>query len=973
MADPTLKLYYFHFTYTTGDTYYGYGYTDSAYTSGQTLTSVTGTKGTYTIDWVYDTTYGTAGEVNIYSYYDADTGGVGWDNTVSGSGKTGLGSEEGTITNFSSKSTGFTTASEADFVAADANATTALQLYYYHFTYTSGDTYYGYGYLSYTTATGDSSSPYTSGQTLASVTGAKGTYTIDWVYDTTYGTAGEVQVYSYYDADTGGVGWNNTVSGSGKTGLGSEEGKVTSSSGLTNSFTISSEADFTTTSATLQIYYFHFTYTSGDTYYGYGTTLKSDTTYAVGNITSAQASAISGEAGTYTIDYVYDTTSGTAGEVQVYSYYDADTGGIGWNNMASGWGYSGLGSESGTVTSYDGLNTSFSTSTEADFSSANLLQYYQFHFTYTSGDIYYGYGYAAANTYTVGTVNGDSIVGEAGTYTIDYVYNSNKGTKDEVTIYSYYDTDGVYWDNSVSASGTTGLGSESGSITNLAGSTTTFTTASEADFVTSNTTLQYYQFHFTYTSGDIYYGYGYAAANTYAVGNITSAQATAITGENGTYTIDYVYATTWGTLNRVSVYQYYDADTGVGGAGYNTEVHLEKTITHIARTGTTATITTSGNHGYAVGDYVYIQNTSYSSLNGYFEITSVTATTFNYTSSASGTISTSSSGGTCNNWVAGISGLGSESGSVVNYNNESSVFTPTTEADFTNSVSTLQYYNFHFTYTSGGDVYYGYGYVNKADVSGGAGYTSGQTFNNSTAAGTTTGTYVIDYVQDGNSAWGSANEVHVYSYYDADGVGWNVGILAAGSSSGLGTEAGWVFDWSDTSKQAIFTSAGDADLSIASANSSSPAVGTSTNETFTQSSSTPTVTGSTGLDTLIFSGLTDGTQNISLANVTGIEKIDLGSSDSTTYNLNINFDDVFNSDAKGIVISGKTSDDTVDLITSSRTSGRGAVTWLQTDDYTYDSASGNYFDTWVGIDNSSLTQNVTLLLQQNITVTQVAA
>ena len=1046
-SGSALQLYYYHFTYDTGDTYYGYGYlsyttatgdSSSPYTSGQTLSSVTGAKGTYTIDWVYDTTYGTAGEVQVYSYYDADTGGIGWNNTVSGSGKTGLGSESGTITNYKEKSTGFTTDTEADFIAtaitnvaltsnvatittstahgyktgdrvtvdainntfdgtytitgapttttftyaktadnvtsiAETGGTVAdptLKLYYFHFTYTTGDTYYGYGYTD---------SAYTSGQTLTSVTGTKGTYTIDWVYDTTYGTAGEVNIYSYYDADTGGVGWDNTVSGSGKTGLGSEEGKVTSSSGLTNSFTISSEADFTTTSATLQIYYFHFTYTSGDTYYGYGTTLKSDTTYAVGNITSAQASAISGEAGTYTIDYVYDTTSGTAGEVQVYSYYDADTGGIGWNNMASGWGYSGLGSESGTVTSYDGLNTSFTTSTEADFSSANLLQYYQFHFTYTSGDIYYGYGYAAANTYTVGTVNGDSIVGEAGTYTIDYVYNSNKGTKDEVTIYSYYDTDGVYWDNTVSASGTTGLGSESGSITALlGGSTTTFTTASEADFVASNTTLQYYQFHFTYNttspnSGDIYYGYGYAAANTYAVGPITSAQATAITGENGTYTIDYVYASTWGTLNRVSVYQYYDADTGVRGAGYNTEVHLEKTITHVARSGTTATITTSGNHGYAVGDYVYIQDTSYSSLNGYFEITSVTATTFNYTSSASGTISTSSSGGTCNNWVAGISGLGSESGSVVNYNNQSSVFTPTTEADFTNSVSTLQYYSFHFTYTSGGDVYYGYGYVNKADVSGGAGYTSGQTFNNSTAAGTTTGTYVIDYVQDGNSAWGSANEVNVYSYYDADGVGWNVGILAAGSSSGLGTEAGWVFDWSDTSKQAIFTSAGDADLSIASANSSSPAVGTSTNETFTQSSSTPTVTGSTGLDTLIFSGLTDGTQNISLANVTGIEKIDLGSSASTTYNLNINFDDVFNSDAKGIVISGKASDDTVDLITSSRTSGRGAVTWQKTDDYTYDSASGNYFDTWVGIDNSSLTQNVTLLLQQNITVTQVAA
>ncbi|CAN2515017.1 VCBS domain-containing protein [Candidatus Methylopumilus planktonicus] len=1173
VADPTLQLYYFHFTYTTGDTYYGYGYTDSAYTSGQTLASVTGAQGTYTIDWVYDTTYGTAGEVNIYSYYDADTGGVGWDNTVSGSGKTGLGSEEGNITNFSSKSTGFTTASEADFVAAVAGATTALQLYYYHFTYTSGDTYYGYGYLSYTTATTDSSSPYTSGQTLASVTGAKGTYTIDWVYDTTYGTAGEVQVYSYYDADTGGVGWNNTVSGSGKTGLGSEsgtitnykekstgfstdteadfvataitnvaltsnvatittgtahgyktgdrvtvdainttfdgtytitgvpdtttftyaktatnvtsiaetggtvadptlqlyyfhftyttgdtyygygytdsaytsgqtlasvtgaqgtytidwvydttygtagevniysyydadtggvgwdntvsgsgktglgseEGNITNFSSKSTGFTTASEADFVAAVAgattALQLYYYHFTYTSGDTYYGYGTTLKSDTTYAVGNITSAQAAAISGEAGTYTIDYVYDTTSGTAGEVQVYSYYDADTGGIGWNNMASGYGKTGLGSESGTVTSYDGLNTSFSTSSEADFSSADLVQYYQFHFTYdttspNSGDIYYGYGYAAANTYAVGPITSaqaTAITGENGTYTIDYVYNSNKGTKDEVTIYSYYDTDGVYWDNTVSASGKTGLGSESGSITNLGGSTTTFTTASEADFVASNTTLQYYQFHFTYNttspnSGDIYYGYGYAAANTYAVGNLTDAQTPAISGEAGIYTIDYVYASTWGTLNRVSVYQYYDADTGVRGAGYNTEVHLEKTITHIARTGTTATITTSGNHGYVVGDYTYIQNTPYSSLNGYFEITSVTATTFNFISSASGTISSIAvSSGTCNNWVAGTNGLGSESGRVVNYNNESGVFTPITEADFTNSVSTLQYYSFRFTYTSGGDVYYGYGYVNKADVTGGAGYTSGQTFNNSSA----TGTYVIDYVQDGNSAWGMPNQVTVYSYYDADGVGWNSGVLGGGSPSGLGTEIGWVFDWSDTSKQGIFTSAGDADLSIASANSSSPAVGTSTSEIFTQASSTPTVTGGTGLDTLIFSGLTDGTQNINLANVTGIEKIDLGSSASTTYNLNINFDDVFKSDAKAMIVSGLASDDTIDLITSSAT--RGAVTWVDTPEQTYDYATGNYYDLWTGIDSSAATQNVILLLQQNITVTQVAA
>ncbi|CAM8452375.1 VCBS repeat [Candidatus Methylopumilus universalis] len=1261
-SGTALQLYYYHFTYTTGDTYYGYGYknytTDtgdgsSPYASGQTLSSsitnvavtsnvatittstahgyttgdrvtvdsssndaldgtytitgapttttftyaktagnsstvdtgtvrdptLTGAQGTYTIDWVYDTTYGTAGEVQVYSYYDADTGGIGWNSSVSGSGKTGLGSESGTITNYAGKTTGFTTDTEADFVAtgitsvsrsgntatitaaahgyatgervtvdstsnnaldgtytitgvttntftyakvtADFNtdgltldtgtiADPTLKLYYFHFTYNStspnsGDTYYGYGYTD---------SAYTTSTSVTPV-GAQGTYTIDWVYDTTYGTAGEVNIYSYYDADVGGIGWNNTVTGSGNTGLGSESGTITNYQEKTTGFTTGTEADFVATGIssvsrsgttvtitaaahgyatgervtvdstsnntldgtytitgvttntftyttvasgdisstadtgtiadpTLKLYYFHFTYNStspnsGDTYYGYGYT---DSAYT----TSTSVTPV-GAQGTYTIDWVYDTTYGTAGEVNIYSYYDADVGGIGWNNTVTGSGNTGLGSESGSVTSYDGLNTSFSTSTEADFSSANLLQYYQFHFTYTSGDIYYGYGYAAANTYAVGnitTTQADAIAGEAGIYTIDYVYSSNNGTLNEVSVYQYYDTDGVYWDNTVSASGVTGLGSESGSITNLGASTATFTTALEADFVTSNTTLQYYQFHFTYNttspnSGDIYYGYGYAAANTYAVGNITDAQATAITGENGTYTIDYVYASTWGTLNRVSVYQYYDADTGVGGAGYNTEVHLEKTITHVARTDTTATITTSGNHGYAVGDYVYVEDTSYSSLNGYFQITSVTPTTFNYTSSASGTINTSAvSSGTCNNWIAGISGLGSESGSVVNYNNQSRVFTPTTEADFTNSVSTLQYYNFHFTYTSGGDVYYGYGYVNKADVAGGLGYSTNQTILSAA------GTYVIDYVQDGNSAWGSANKVNVYSYYDADGVGWNTGILAAGSSSGLGTEAGWVFDWSNTSKQAIFTSAGDADLSIASANSSSPAVGTSTSETFTQSLSSPTVTGGTGLDTLIFSGLTDGTQNISLANVRGIEKIDLGSSTSDTYNLNINFDDVFNSDAKGIVISGKVSDDTVDLITSSPSSPaitnvavtsnvatittatahgfttgvrvtvdstsndtldgtytitgaptpttftyaktlsdiasvadtgttRGAVTWLQTNDYTYDSATGNYFDTWVGIDSLSTTQNIVLLIQQNISVTQIAA
>jgi hypothetical protein len=798
-----------------------------------------------------------------------------------------------------------------------------------------------------------------------------------------------VNIYAYYDADDGGIGWNNKVSGSGNTGLGSESGQVTDSNGLTNSFTISTEADFTTTSATLQLYYYHFTYTSGDTYYGYGYTNKSVITYAVGNLTNAQASAINGEAGTYTIDYVYDTTSGTAGEVNIYSYYDADDGGIGWNNMVSGSGNTGLGSESGSVTSYDGLNTSFSISSEADFSSANLLQYYQFHFTYNttspnSGDVYYGYGYAAAGTYAVGnltTQQAAAIVGEAGTYTIDYVYNSNKGTKNEVTIYSYYDADGVYWDNTVSASGLTGLGSESGSIRNLGGSTATFTAASEADFVTS-TGLQYYQFHFTYNttspnSGDVYYGYGYTDT-AYTVGDLTDAETPDIS-EAGVYTIDYVYASTWGgTLDQVTVYRYYDTD----GVGDNTVVHLDKTITQVARsTNNIATITTLGNHGYADGDYVdvYVYDSSYSSLNGYFLITVVTPTTFNYTSSGSEILATGSSTqeiGNCTNLngAAGSGGLGSESARVVNYNNERIDFTPIMEADFDDiSASTLQYYNFHFTYdtiegsANSGDTYYGYGYVNKSDVGGG--YSTNQPIDDLRE----TGTYVIDYVRDANSTSGMPNEVHVYYYYDADGVGWNVGILAAGSTSGLGTEVGWVFDWSDYSKQGIFTSAGGADLSIAIANSSS-ANGTSDSEIFTETLTetlcTPTVTGGTGLDTLIFSGLAN--TNISLANVEGIEKIDLGSSASDAYNLNINFDDVLKSEAKGIVISGG-SDDTVYLMPSSASDETNAVTWQQTDDYVYDYATGSYFNTWVGADNSPLTQNVVLLLQQNLTVSQVAA
>ena len=249
---------------------------------------------------MYDTTYGTAGEVNIYSYYDADVGGVGWNNTVSGSGRSGLGSESGTITNYQEKTTGFTTDTEADFVATGITKVAVTNN-------VATITAAAHGYATGERVTVDS----TSNDAL------DGTYTITGVTTNTFTYA---KVTANFNTD----------------GLTLDTGTI---------------AD-----PTLQLYYYHFTYNStspnsGDTYYGYGYT---DIAYTVGTVNGA---SIVGEAGTYTIDWVYDTTYGTAGEVNIYSYYDADVGGVGWNNTVSGSGRSGLGSESGTITNYQEKTT----------------------------------------------------------------------------------------------------------------------------------------------------------------------------------------------------------------------------------------------------------------------------------------------------------------------------------------------------------------------------------------------------------------------------------------------------------------------------------------------------------------------------------------------------------------------------------------------------------------------------------------
>jgi hypothetical protein len=73
-----------------------------------------------------------------------------------------------------------------------------------------------------------------------------------------------------------------------------------------------------------------------------------------------------------------------------------------------------------------------------------------------------------------------------------------------------------------------------------------------------------------------------------------------------------------------------------------------KNVVSISRSGTTATVTTSGNHNFITNNPIVVAGSANSSLNGVYTITSVpSATTFTYTTTTSGTLS-SIVGGTVN-------------------------------------------------------------------------------------------------------------------------------------------------------------------------------------------------------------------------------------------------------------------------------------------------------------------------------------
>lgn len=97
------------------------------------------------------------------------------------------------------------------------------------------------------------------------------------------------------------------------------------------------------------------------------------------------------------------------------------------------------------------------------------------------------------------------------------------------------------------------------------------------------------------------------------------------------------------------------APTGRKGF-YEWHGDLNRTITNSARTGTTATITTSAAHLFRVGDEVVVSGSTNAPLNGTYTITGApTSTTFTYTTTTSGTITSASDSGTAlvaaNSWA----------------------------------------------------------------------------------------------------------------------------------------------------------------------------------------------------------------------------------------------------------------------------------------------------------------------------------
>jgi hypothetical protein len=118
-----------------------------------------------------------------------------------------------------------------------------------------------------------------------------------------------------------------------------------------------------------------------------------------------------------------------------------------------------------------------------------------------------------------------------------------------------------------------------------------------------------------------------------------------------------------------SAYARYDSNIVFSGAPTNDPyfrtyngTYFNATVSLAARSGTTATITTSPAHGFASGRSVTVKlssgPTGYTALNGTFTITGVTTNSFTYTTGTSGTITSGAAVGTASAQGSGTSRTG---------------------------------------------------------------------------------------------------------------------------------------------------------------------------------------------------------------------------------------------------------------------------------------------------------------------------
>ncbi|XGV95377.1 MAG: pre-peptidase C-terminal domain-containing protein [Leptolyngbya sp. BL-A-14] len=339
--------------------------------------------------------------------------------------------------------------------------------------------------------------------------------------------------------------------------------RVYQSSGSTNY-----SLNLSATAASTNLYYFTYYYGNGDSYQGYGYT--TDTSYYSGRYIYDTATNETGNKGYYNISSLYSGYSSSYNnQVYVYSYYNSETSTS--YTPYSGSGSGGLGSEYGYVTNGDSNTYYGGKYYEADLG----YQYYTFSYRYDNtgqGDYYAGYGYAEYGKYTSGQYLYDSVANEtgySGYYLITSLANYTTGTASLNSVYvsNYYNSETKTSYTPYSGSGSGGLGSEYGYVTNGDSNTYYGGKYYEADLG-----YQYYIFKYSYGSGQDYYtGYGYADYGKYTASQYLNDSSANETGNYGFYQITSItnYASGKASQNKVYVSSYYNSENSTNYTPYS--------------------------------------------------------------------------------------------------------------------------------------------------------------------------------------------------------------------------------------------------------------------------------------------------------------------------------------------------------------------------------------------------------------------